>query len=256
MYRRILILIIIGLAVSLPANADRHKESRSNRQKAVTVCNDYRVKNRLPCFVSRNRCPLGFEVLERFNQAPGAEYMACRDLRHERPATLQQKTVVNDKRQRLLQQFDQLVERAIETQLGETVNIPESTLNKLSTFFSQVSLEKITIHRSQAISKGCFNDCQKIYCSVDEPVNRWVEPNSKRISTKLLIQVAHAERCEIQGGRERYITNWLRDLPVSLLDKLRQESRIDASKIRYAKYIEAHAKNRAKSVCRRMLCGD
>ena len=249
-------MVVIGLALSLPAAADHHKESRSNRQKAVTVCNDYRVKNRLPCFVSRNRCPLGFEVLERFNQAPGTEYLACRDLRHERPATMQQKRGVTDKRQRLLQQFDQLVERAVDSTVGATISLPESTLNKLSTFFSQISLEKITIHRSQAISKGCFNDCQKIYCSAEEPINAWIQPDAKQISTNLLIQVAHAERCEIQGGRERYITNWLRDLPASLLDKLQQGSGFDASKIRYAKYIEAHARNRAKSVCRRMLCSD
>ncbi|MEJ2620944.1 MAG: hypothetical protein P8163_11925 [Candidatus Thiodiazotropha sp.] len=256
MYQRILTLIVVGLTLSLPAAADRHKETRNNRQKAVTVCNDYRVKYRLPCFVSRNRCPIGFEILERFNQVPGAEYMACRDLRHERPRNQQQNKMHNNKRQILLKQFDQLVNRASEAQLGEAARLADSTLSKLSNFFSQISLEQITIHRSQAISRGCFNDCQKIYCSANEPVSDWIRPDAKQISSRLLIQVAHAERCEIQGGRERYISNWLRELPETLLENLQQHKGIDATQIQYAKYIETHAKNRAKSVCRRMRCSN
>jgi hypothetical protein len=169
---------------------------------------------------------------------------------------MKQNKALNDKRQIVLKQFDQLVERAAETQLGDTAHLAKSTLNKLSTFFSQISLEQITIHRSQAITKGCFNDCQKIYCSADVPINEWTRPGAKPISTRLLIQVAHAERCEIQGGRERYITNWLRQLPMTMLKDLQQNRGIDASQIRYAKYIEAHARNRAQSVCRRMRCSD
>jgi hypothetical protein len=256
MYRRILTLLLFGLALSLPAAADHHKETRSNRQKAVTVCNDYRVKNRLPCFVSRNRCPLGFEILERFNQPPGAVYMACRDLRHERPSSQKQNKALNDKRQIVLKQFDQLAERAAKTELGEATPLAASTLKKLATFFSQISLEQITIHRSQAISRGCFNDCQKIYCSVDEPISDWTRPGAKQVSRRLLIQVAHAERCEIQGGRERYISNWMRELPATLLEDLQHNNPIDATQIRYAKYIEAHAGNRAQSVCRRINCSD
>jgi hypothetical protein len=182
--------------------------------------------------------------------------MACRDLRHERPANQKPNKTLNDKRQIVLKHFNQLVERASETQLGETARLADSTLNKLSTFFSQISLEQITIHRSQAISRGCFNDCQKIYCSADEPISDWIRPDAKQISSRLLVQVAHAERCEIQGGRERYISNWLRDLPATLLENLEQNNSIDATQIRYAKYIEAHARNRAQSVCRRMRCSD
>ncbi|MES9833553.1 MAG: hypothetical protein ABW139_15060 [Candidatus Thiodiazotropha sp. DIVDIV] len=254
MTRWIPLIATIGLIISLPVNADRFSETRSNRQKAATTCNDYRLKNRLPCFVSRNRCPNGFEVLERFNTAPGAEFVACRDLRHERPATVSRATTISSQKRLLSQQFNKLALLAQKGQVGESYHLPKSTQKTLSTYFSQISLDKITIHRSKAIETGCFNDCQRIYCSLKEPIDHWTKPNTAQIAASLLHQVAHAERCDIQGGRERFITNWLRSLPDEVINSLEQGSPFDASQIHYENYIERHAQNRTESVCRRILC--
>jgi hypothetical protein len=197
---------------------------------------------------------LGFEVIERFSTTPDSTYVACRDLRHERPAVIFRSKAVNSKKRERLQQFERLVNQAQSQQIGAATQIPKSTRRKLSTFFSQISLEKMTIHQSRAISKGCFNDCLRIFCSPEEPIHLWVDPKTKTVAATLLHQVAHAERCEIQGGRVRYITNWLRELPEAVLDDLEQGLPFDASLIEYAGYIEAHAKNRTESVCRMMTC--
>ncbi len=254
MTRWIPLLTTIGLIISLPVSADRFSETRSNRQNAATTCNDYRVNNRLPCFVSRNRCPNGFEVLERFDSGPGTEFVACRDLRHERPATVNRATTVRSSKRLLSQQFNRLVRLAQNSQVGKTYHLPKSTQKILTTYFSQISLDRITIHQSKAIETGCFNDCQRIYCSLKEPVENWIKPNRGQIASSLLHQVAHAERCDIQGGRERFITNWLDNLPDEVINSLEQGTPFDASNIHYENYIERHAQNRTESVCRRIHC--
>jgi hypothetical protein len=161
----------------------------------------------------------------------------------------------HEKRQ-LVQQFNQLARLADKAQVGKTYHLPKSTQKKLSTFFSNIRLDQITIHQSSAISKGCFNDCQKIYCSSKQSIDHWVDPNSEQIATSLLHQVAHAERCEILGGRERFLSTRLERLPEDVLDSLEQGTLFDATNIHYENYIERHARNRTESVCRRLYCAN
>jgi hypothetical protein len=245
---------IFGLVISSTAIADRMTEFRNNRQKAVTVCNDYREKNRLPCFVSRQRCPRGFEVIQRFNSSPGTSFIACRDQRHERPPTIDRKSTVSDQKQQLLEQFNQLIKLAHDAQMGPPHHLPKSIQNKLSAFFFLIHLDKITIHQSQAISKGCFNDCQRVYCSTEQPLETWIQPNISAISINLLHQVAYAERCELLGGRERFVLSRLQPLPDEVLKNLEQGQPFDASRIHYANTIERHVTNRTESICRRVHC--
>ena len=254
MHRWHIAFITIGLCISSAGFADRYTETRSNRQMAVTTCNDYRESNRLPCFVSRNKCPRGFEVIQRFSNTPGASFVACRDLRHERPAITNRATLTSTKKQELLQHFSQLVSQVQQRRIGEPLHLPKPTLDKLSSFFSHIQLDKVTIHRSEALEKGCFTDCQEIYCSSNERLDNWIDPKSTRIPSGLLHQLAHAERCEIKGGRERFLLAWLRHLPDELLTTLEQGKPIDANRIHFVMYMERHAKNRTESICRRIHC--
>ncbi|MCU7922199.1 MAG: hypothetical protein KZQ88_05825 [Candidatus Thiodiazotropha sp. (ex Dulcina madagascariensis)] len=256
MQRRQIVLFCLGLWVVSYSHADTYSERRSNRQMAVTVCNDYRETNRLPCFVSRGDCPRGFEVLQRFTDSPGTAFSACRDLRHERPAVMNRSStnLVSAKRQQLLEHFNKLIAAIEKQRIGETHRLPKASLEKLSIFFSGFDLDSIELGQSKALSKGCFTDCQRIFCASGSQVNAWTDPQTPTLSIKLLHQLAHAERCEIQGGRERFVLSWIRHLPDEVLTSLERGDPIDTDQIHFAMYMENHAKNRAESVCRRLRC--
>ncbi|MBV2123593.1 MAG: hypothetical protein KUF75_00420 [Candidatus Thiodiazotropha sp. (ex Ctena orbiculata)] len=102
--------ICLTLFILGNSQAEIEHAQRSNRQMAVTVCNDYRETNRLPCFVSRKECPGGFEVIERFANSTGPSYSACRDKRHERPRHYRSSSrLFNTNNQQLLDQFKRLI---------------------------------------------------------------------------------------------------------------------------------------------------
>lgn len=249
---------IICLALFSPGNsqADINANHRSNRQMAVTVCNDYRETNRLPCFVSRKECPRGFEVIESFSESAGPSFSACRDKRHERPPSYNRSagSQFNTRNQHLLQQFDRLTREIEKQQVGTSAALPKASREKLSVFFSGLDLKHIKLGYSKALVNGCFTDCRQILCASKDQVDAWTDPKSPVLSMKLLHQLAHAERCEIQGGRDRFVMTWLRHLPEDVITALERGDPIDTDRIHFAMFMESHADNRAESICRRVRC--
>ncbi|MEW8026733.1 MAG: hypothetical protein AB2792_08875 [Candidatus Thiodiazotropha sp.] len=247
----------ICLILLHPGNsqADTRTQQRSNRQLAVTVCNDYRETNRLPCFVSRKECPRGFEIIEHFASSNGPSFSACRDKRHERPRHNRASSrLYNAKNQQLLDQFDKLIGEIERQQTGTFAHLPQVSQDKLSIFFSGIDLNGIRLAHSKALANGCFTDCRQIFCARKDQVDLWTNPDTPVLSIKLLHQLAHAERCEIQGGRDRFVQAWLRHLPDDVLTALERGNPIDTEKIHFAIFMETHASNRAESICRRIGC--
>ncbi|MEW8506642.1 MAG: hypothetical protein AB2598_08035 [Candidatus Thiodiazotropha sp.] len=244
--------ICIALLSPLFCQAETHLEHRSNRQLAVTVCNDYRVTNRLPCFVSRNDCPSGFEVIEHFSDNRGPAFSACRDKRHERPRPTH--SLYAGKNPQLLKQFDRLLSEIEKRQVGKLIRLPKASQEKLRIFFTAIDLNTIELGHSKALQKGCFTDCRKIFCARGGEIDAWADPQRPLLSKTLLHQLAQAERCEIQGGRDRFLLAWLKHLPDDIFDALDRGEAIDTKMIRYATYLEGHATNRAESICRRVRC--
>jgi hypothetical protein len=237
------------------SQAETDPNTRSNRQMAVTACNDYRESNRLPCFVSRKACPSGFEAITHFTSNHGPSFSACRDKRHEHPSRLNRPDhLFNTKNQQRLEQFNQLINEIEKHQTGAPVQLPKNTQKRLSIFFSAIDLTRIRLVHSELLASGCFTDCQQIYCASKDQIDAWTNPQVPVLSLKLLHQLAHAERCEIQGGRDRFVQIWLRHLPRDVLTTLERGDPIDTDKIHYATYMETHANNRAESICRRVGC--
>jgi hypothetical protein len=237
------------------SHADLNTEQRSNRQMAVTVCHDYRETNRLPCFVSRKTCPSGFEVIQKFSNSAGPSFSACRDKRHERPprhGTAGNR--FNTRHQQLLKQFDRLTREIEKQQTGASSHLPKASREKLALFFSGIDLSSITLAHSKALANGCFTDCRQIFCAQKNQIEAWTNPDTPIVSIKLLHQLAHVERCEIQGGRERFIQIWLRHLPDAIFTALKHGNPIDTAQVHYAIYMENHASNRAESICHRLGC--
>jgi hypothetical protein len=253
---RLITTICLVLFTLGSGQAEPTADHRSNRQMAVTVCNDYRETNRLPCFVSRKECPRGFEVIESFSDSPGPSFAACRDKRHERPPGLHRPvgSQYNAKNQQLLQQLNLLVKEIEKHRIGASAPLPKATREKLAVFFSGLDLNAIELGYSKALLNGCFTDCRQIFCSEDERVDTWTDPRAPVLSMKLLHQLAHAERCEIQGGRDHFFLTWLRHLPDDVVTALEHGDPIDTDSIHFAMYMESHANNRAESICRRLRC--
>ncbi|MES9969652.1 MAG: hypothetical protein ABW092_06425 [Candidatus Thiodiazotropha sp.] len=238
------------------SQAEPKPEHRSNRQLAVTLCNDYRVSNRLPCFVSRKECPRGFEIIEHFSDSTGPSFSACRDMRHERPSGLgrsSNNSVKADKRQ-LLKQFSRLVSKVDKHRSGPSSYLPKASRDKLALFFSGIDLTSIELIHSKALANGCFTDCRQMFCASKDQVDAWTNPQNPVLSLQLLHQLAHAERCEIQGGRERFVQAWVRQIPEEILTALEAGNPIDIDKIHFAMFMESHAETRAESICRRVGC--
>lgn len=143
-------IICISLLSPFISQADPNPVQRSNRQLAVTVCNDYRETNRLPCFVSRNDCPRGFEVIERFADSSGPTFSACRDKRHERPRHSRPPgSLYASKNPQLLKQFDRLVREIEKRQIGRSMHLPKASQEKLAHFFSAIDLNRIKLGYSK-----------------------------------------------------------------------------------------------------------
>ncbi|MCG8022484.1 MAG: hypothetical protein JAZ02_00645 [Candidatus Thiodiazotropha endolucinida] len=125
---------------------------------------------------------------------------------------------------------------------------------KLTVFFSGIELSRIRLAHSKALTNGCFTDCRMIFCASKDQVDVWTNPHAPVLTIRLLHQLAHAERCEIQGGQHRFVQTWLRHLPEDVLTALERGDPIDTKKIHFAIYMETHANNRAESICRRVRC--
>jgi hypothetical protein len=134
------------------------------------------------------------------------------------------------------------------------VPLPMRTRDRLSLFFSAIDLDSISLAHSTALANGCFTDCRQIFCASKSRIEAWTHPRTPILSRQLLHQLAHAERCEIQGGRDRFVQIWLRHLPQDVFTALNNGDPVDADKIHYATYMESHAGNRAESICRRVGC--
>ncbi len=245
-------LLILGCGLATCSFAEPTFQNRSNRQMAVTECSDYRERNRLPCFVSRNKCPYGFEVIAQYSEGWGAPFLACRDSRHEHPTTRDIVRHPPHQRQEIVGQFQQFVERVQARQKGQAKPLPERIYQQLGTYFQQLRLERVSVAVSDALSKGCFTDCQQIYCAAGEPLTH--DPEQASIPYELLLQLAHLERCEVQGGQQRYLQSWLREVPEQTLSALQEGKSVATDQLQFAAYLESHANNRAESVCRRVHC--
>ncbi|MET0025991.1 MAG: hypothetical protein ABW101_00020 [Candidatus Thiodiazotropha sp.] len=245
-------LLILGCGLASSSFAEPTSQNRSNRQMAVTECSDYRERNRLPCFVSRNKCPYGFEVIERYTEGRGAPFVACRDSRHERPAVRDIVRQPPHQREEVVQQFREFVSLVRARQQGHAQPLPERFHQQLDAYFQQVRLDRVSVSVSDALSKGCFTDCQQIYCAAGEPLTHSTEQSG--IPYELLLQLAHLERCEVQGGQQRYLQSWLREVPQKTLTTLMAGDAVATDQLQFATYLEGHTNNRAESVCRRVHC--
>ncbi len=221
------------------------------RQQAVEVCNDYRGSQHQPCFISRSDCPRGFEALADFSDDAGNRFTACRDSRHEQ----QHFQVANLRglpRDELLAQYDLLVSHLESRLVGPPKPLPESIRDALIGYFPGYSLDRLSLLTTRALNQGCFSDCNRIFCADNGQIALWTDPDHPRINHNLLHQIVHGNRCEQEGGRERFVVNWFEHLPDDVYQNLLANEPINADRIHFAMYMESHANNRAENICRRL----
>lgn len=239
---------------ALCACSSQRRNILDNRQTAVLACDEYRRTHHLPCFVSRGDCPTGFEALGAYDSGHGTRFTACRDQRHTRLSSDATRAAGSFSLQQdeLIRHYEQLI-TALESQRQGAFNpLPSATLAQLEIYFPGYALDSIRLARTGALAKGCFTDCETVYCAGTEPIDQWSGPSQPLISRQLLHQVVHSERCEQQGGRERFVARWFRHLPDSVLEQLRAGEAVDAQMIHFAMYMESHAESKADNICRRM----
>lgn len=224
---------------------------QSARQQAVAACDDYRSAQRQPCFVSRGDCPPGFQALAGFDDGSGGHFNACRDSRHE-----QSRLAYADRqelsRETLLEHYQVLIDGLEAKSLGSPVALPTHSLDRLAGAFPGFPVNSLSFIRTQALKQGCFSDCQRIYCADDGRIERWTRSEQPLIDSDLLHQIVHAERCMREGGRNRFVSRWFQHLPDDVNARLRENKPIDASRLHFAMYMEAHANNHAEAICRRL----
>jgi hypothetical protein len=221
------------------------------RQQAVRVCNEYRQSQRQSCFISSGDCPRGFEILAEFSDETGNRFTACRDSRHEQPRPKATDLLGLTKKE-LLAQYGQLIASLEAQRVGSPQPLPETTIDTLSGYFPGFALKRLSLKRTQALSRGCFTDCMQIFCAENGQIAEWTDPDHPRITRNLLHQIVQGERCEREGGRERFVTNWFQHLPDDIQENLLASEPVDAARIHFAMYMEGHAHMRAASLCRRL----
>ena len=224
---------------------------RHTRLKAVARCNEHRQNKRQSCFVSRGDCPNGFEALERFSDPLGNRFTACRDNRHEqtgRELASAQRLVGQD----LMSQYRQLISHLEAKRIGQPAVLSAQTRESLRDAFPGNSVNRLSLIRTQALSQGCFADCERIFCADDGQIERWSRNQNPVIGRELLHQIVHAVHCEREGGREGYVRRWFQHLPDDVHSRLQADLALDAEQIHYAMYMETHAANRATALCRRL----
>lgn len=238
-------------APALCACTRQRVRRHQTRQQAVQACEEYRQIHRQPCFISRGDCPRGFKALAEFNDDSEYRFTACRDNRHEQP----RHAAVNLHglaQEQLLAQYQQLINSFESKRQGSPRSLPQATIDKLSNYFRGVPLNRLTLIKTGALSQGCFSDCERVFCADDGHIAGWTDPEQPLISHLLLHQIVHGERCEHEGGRERFVSHWFQHLPDDIYLRLRDGEPIDANRLHFAMYMESHADLRAKSLCRRL----
>jgi hypothetical protein len=130
--------------------------------------------------------------------------------------------------------------------------LPEQTLKTLRDSFPGNIVNHLSLIRTAALSQGCFTDCNRIFCADDGRIERWTHTQQPLISRELLHQVVHAVHCEREGGRESFVRRWFQHLPDDIHARLQANLPLDAERIHLAMYMEAHANNRAETICRRL----
>lgn len=241
-------------ATPLCACGSRLDSLQVNRQQAVAACDDYRQKTRQPCFISRGECPPGFQALQRYGDGADIRFTACSDHRNELPDT--DTTRLAELRTRstrpVMEQYHRLVTALEKGRQGSEQELPASTVEALAPYFRGLPLEGLKFSQTKALNNGCFSDCNHIFCASAETITDWTRPQEPMLSRLLLHQIAHAESCRREGGRERYVTHWLRYLSDEVQRKLLEGESVDADQIHFAMYMERYAETRAKNLCLRI----
>lgn len=240
-----------GSTAPLCACSSQRQARLSNRQLAVAACDEHRRDQRRPCFISRNDCPRGFEAIAIYGDNPGTRFIACRDQRHERPTgdPGQGIDLRSLRAEELIDHYNRIVDLMKDQSSGEPRALPKSTLERLQPFFPGYDLKQVTLVPTAALAKGCFTDCDKIFCAEDGTVDQW-SGDSATINRLLLHQIVHSQNCERLGGRERFALHWFQQLPDEVFEKLRAGHPVSADRIHYAMYLESHADGMADGICR------
>lgn len=226
-------------------------ERQQTRRKAVDVCDKYRRNRQQTCFVSSGDCPRGFDTLERFSDRNGNRFNACRDSRHQKTMLDQTRPYPSSKPD-LLSQYNDLIMRLKSQQTGTSLSLPPQTLQTLDGSFPGQVLGQLSFIRTQALERGCFTDCNRIFCADDGRIERWSDRQNPLISRELLHQLVHAVHCKREGGREGFVKHWFQHLPDDVHASLQTNKPIDAQQIHFAMYMETHANNRANALCRHL----
>ena len=222
---------------------------QQTRRKAVEICEGFRRNRQQTCFVSSGDCPRGFDAIERFSDPSGNIFSACLDSRHQQ-ATLNTTRPYLPSNPDLLNQYKTLIKRLETEQKGEPAPLPPQTLEKLRASFPGNALGQLRLIPTQALTQGCFNDCDRAFCADDGRVERWTDRENPQISRDLLHQLVHAAHCQREGGREGFVKRWFQHLPDDVHASLQTNQPIDAQKLQFAMYMETHANNRADALCR------
>ncbi len=219
------------------------------RQQAATACDEYSLSQRQPCFVSRSKCPPGFTPLAEYSDDYGNHFIACRDGRHEAPAPTAY-DIRDLPREQLLDQYHQLIASLESQRIEPPKQLPSAVVDVLQSQFRGFPLSRLSLRNTRALSHGCFSDCDRVYCADDGRISRWTDSEQPQITRYLLHQIVHAERCEREGDRDRFVSRWFQHLPEDVLQRLDAGEPIDAERVHFAMYMENHANNRADGICR------
>jgi transposase len=226
-------------------------ERQNTRRKAVAACDNHRRSMRQSCFVSRDDCPRGFEALESFSDRNGNRFSACRDSRHKQaahdPASRRRPSD-----QALLPQYNSLIEWLESKRVGLPLALPQQSLETLRNSFPGDAVNRLSLIRTGALEQGCFTDCDRIFCADDGRIERWTDKQQPLISRELLHHIVHAVHCEREGGRNNFVKHWFQHLPDAVHARLQAKLPLDAEQIHFAMYMETHANNRAKALCRHL----
>ena len=221
------------------------------RQRAVAACDSYRREQRQSCFISRGECPRGFEVLAEFSDHTGNRFTACKDGRHQQPRYPSQ-GLHGLSYSQLLQQYERLVTSLDSQRVGEPQTLPQSTIESLTPYFPATSLSSLSLIHTKALREGCFNDCERIFCAAEVPMESWLDSKQPLVTRKLLHLIVHVENCNRAGGRNRFVDRWFRHLADDVMQQMQAGEPIAAGRLHYSMYMESHADNRAENLCRQL----
>ena len=221
-------------------------QAADSRQDAAEACLKHQTQHRESCFVSHGKCPRGFETLGFFSSTTGAGFAACRDRRHtnRQKQTMAAATTMNN--------YHNLSKTLKKKGRGEARPLPNETIKLLTRHFRGFPLETLRFTQSTALEKGCFSDCEQIYCADATAIEQWTRTQNPVISIQLLHQIAHAESCRLHGGRERFVSRWYRYLPDEIHQQLASGEPIDPAQIHFTMFMENQAKLRSESICLRL----